>query len=163
MDLAEVEKLVSVIDLAIEPIATRPVGPDESGFGDPLVEAGVVDEASVSLGFLLDAYESGPEAVRGQVRAIFRKYPYFAWAAAEKSPVGDAVRRQIVHLSALDQGNDARDLIVALDDLVRRARGDGIDVESILLEVAGMSAAEDRMGMGSTREILLRAAGVPLE
>ncbi|MEU4159690.1 hypothetical protein [Actinoplanes sp. NPDC026670] len=214
MDLTEVEKLVSVIDLAIKPIATRRVEPGEAGFGDPLTEAGVAGEAPMLLSLLLDAYETGPDAVRASVRTIFRKYPYFAWAATEqpatranaavterpatgknaaaterpaagasaagekragekrageeaageKAPgektAGDRFRREVVHLSALDQGGDARDMIVALDGLVRAARAGGVDVVPVLAEVAAMSGTENRMGMGSTREILLRTAGV---
>lgn len=194
VDLTEVEKLVSVIDLAIKPIATRRVEPGEAGFGDPLTEAGVAGEAPMLLSLLLDAYETGPDAVRASVRTIFRKYPYFAWAATERptagkgaaapkrpatrenaapterpaagastvreKAAGDRFRREVVHLSALDQGGDARDMIVALDGLVRAARAGGVDVETVLVEVAAMSGAENRMGMGSTREILLRTAGV---
>jgi hypothetical protein len=165
VDLTEVEKLVSVIDLAIKPIATRRVDPGEAGFGDPLTEAGVAGEAPMLLSLLLDAYETGPDAVRVNVRTIFRKYPYFAWAATERpatreNAAGDRFRREVVHLSALDQGGDARDMIVALDGLVRAARAGGVDVETVLVEVAAMSGAENRMGMGSTREILLRTAGV---
>jgi hypothetical protein len=177
VDLSEVEERVAVVDRAVRPIATRPWSSDGPEV-DPLAEAGMADEAPVLVGALLDAYESSPESERAKIRAIFRKYPYFSWAATERRPAPndkpasesesgaassrpavDTFRRDLVHLSALDQGGDARDMIVAIDFLCREARAEGIDVDPILREVAEMSSTENRMGMGSSREILLRASG----
>jgi hypothetical protein len=237
VDLSEIEERAAVVDRAVRPIATRPWSSDGPEV-DPLAEAGMADEAPVLVGALLDAYESSPESERAKVRAIFRKYPYFSWAATESRPApndkpaseskpasaskaapesepppagnprsegkpatagnprsesepppagnpgsesrpdtagssrsesepgaagsrppAEIFRRDLVHLSALDQGDDARDMIVAIDFLCREARAEGIDVDPILREVAEMSSTENRMGMGSSREILLRASG----
>ncbi|MFC4066404.1 hypothetical protein [Actinoplanes subglobosus] len=144
VDLDRVEERVAVVDRAIEPIATR----REPG---PPVWSGPPGEALTLLGELLDAYEQGPEPDRARIRGVFRRYRSFAWAAAEP---GD-LRRRLVHLSALDQGDDTRDMLLALDGLCRRARAGGADIDPLLRAVAAMSSTENRMGMGSTRDILL--------
>lgn len=163
---------MAVVDRAIEPIATRrepgsPVWDGPPGKADgplgaadgppaevdgPLGDAdGPLGEALTLLADLLDAYEQGAEPDRARIRGVFRRYRYFAWAAAEP---GD-LRRQLVHLSALDQGDDTRDMLLALDGLCRRGRAGGADIDPLLCEVAAMSSTENRMGMGSTRDILL--------
>ncbi len=163
--MGEIEERVAVVDRAVRPIATRPMTSAEPE-GDPLTEAGMADEAPVLVTALLNAYESGHESDRDRIRAVFRRHPHFSWAATEAGPAtagarstATAFRRELIHLSALDQGHDTRDMIVALDDLCRRARAHGVDIEPILRDVAEMSSTEDRMGMGSSREILLRASG----
>jgi hypothetical protein len=167
VDLGEIEERVAVVDRAVRPIATRPMSAAGPG-PDPLAEAGMADEAPVLVTALLDAYESSHEPERAGIRAVFRRYRYFSWAATEAGPetaggrpAATAFRRELIHMSALDQGSDTRDMIVALDDVCRRARAQGVDIDPILREVAGMSSTEDRMGMGSSREILLRATGRP--
>lgn len=50
-------------------------------------------------------------------------------------------------------------MMVALNDLCGQARDAGVDIRQLLLNVAELSSDVDKYGMGSTRDILVRAAG----
>lgn len=166
-DLAELEEWVAVIDACIEPVARRPVDltdPDwarklEEG-PRPLDEAGVRPEAEAALRDVLSRYEEGGEDVRIALRALLKRCHSFSWATTlpfEPTPRG--FRRRLLKMSVEDQGRDARDMMVALNDLCGRARDAGVDIRPLLLDVAALSSDVDTYGMGSTRDILLRAAG----
>ncbi|SNS88328.1 hypothetical protein SAMN05421812_102203 [Asanoa hainanensis] len=65
-------------------------------------------------------------------------------------------RAELIRWAARDQGNDTRDELLRLRDLVEQARTAGVDLAPIVAEVAELSSTEDRYGMGSTRDLLLR-------
>ena len=65
-------------------------------------------------------------------------------------------RREVLRLSAVDQGLDARDELMALWATCGRARELGIDVEPVLREVAALSSDVDRYGMGSMQQLIMR-------
>jgi hypothetical protein len=165
VDLDEIEREMARLEAAYRPVATRRIELDE--LRDPatlgariqadLARLGVEERAQAVLRATIAAYAGGDEPVRAAIRRLFDRHPSFRWAA--NLPPGDltaeAVRSQLIHLSARDQGGDTRDEILALRDLCRRARQAGVDVDPILDEVAAMSSDEDRYGMGSTRRVIL--------
>ncbi|MFD5826985.1 hypothetical protein [Lentzea sp. NPDC060358] len=164
MSLPDLERRIADLDAVLRPIAQRPVdltNPNwaaELGAGmAPTEEAGVVDESEAALAELLDLYERGDEPTRAAVRAIFTRYPSFCWAAT--LPFDDTAlqgyRTRLVKISAVDQANDPRDVLVDLWGLADRARAAGIDLVPTIVEVAGMSSDVNRYGMGSTRTFLL--------
>jgi hypothetical protein len=51
-----------------------------------------------------------------------------------------------------------RDVLVALHGVCAQPQEAGIDIRPILCEVAELSSRDDKYGMGSMRDILLRAA-----
>ncbi|MEV7987401.1 hypothetical protein [Micromonospora sp. NPDC085948] len=166
MNLAAIREDVAVIDILLRDIAQRPVDltdPDWpaklSARLPPVEEAGVVAEASAALTALLDAYESGDEGVRGEVRQIFRAHGAFSWGVGLTGRWPSAAaefRRRLVHVSARDQSEDPRDELVGIWELCAQARGRGVDVEPIVRAVADISGEVDHVGMGSTRLLILR-------
>ena len=56
--------------------------------------------------------------------------------------------------SLTDGGDDTRDAIMAMDDLIVWARGDNIPHATVFAEVAAMSSTDDRLGMGSIRSLM---------
>lgn len=164
MPLRELEQRVAELDEILRPIAQRPVDFSDPNWATklanrmpPTQEAEVSDEAEAVLADLLSHYEQGGEPARVAVRAIFACYPSFRWAAHlpfdETSP--RSYRSRLLHVAAVDQGTDTRDVLLGLWDLADRARAAGIDIVPALTEVAAMSSDVDRYGMGSTRKILL--------
>ena len=67
-------------------------------------------------------------------------------------------RAGLAMLSIENQGRDARDTIVALEELCKAAKQAGIDVSSYLKEIAVLSSDVDKYGMGSTRDLFLQRA-----
>ncbi|MER6420933.1 hypothetical protein [Streptomyces sp. NPDC001137] len=166
-ELAELEEWIAVIDACIEPIASRPVDltdPDwmrkvQEG-PRPLDEAGIRAEAEGALRDVLSLYEEGGDDVRAALRALLERCHSFCWATTlpfESTPQG--FRQRLLEMSVEDQGRDARDMMVALNDLCGQAHSAHIDIRPLLLNVAALSSDVDKYGMGSTRSILLRAAG----
>jgi len=166
-ELTELAERVAVLDARIEPIATRRVDltdPDwmrkmQEG-PHPLDEAGIRPEAEATLREVLSLYTEGHEDVRVTLRALLERCHSFRWAATlpfEPTPQG--FRQQLLEMSVADQGHDTRDMMVALNDLCGQARDAGLDIRPLLLDVAEISSDVDKYGMGSTRDILLRAAG----
>jgi hypothetical protein len=156
---------VSRLDRAIAPIANRPVDLADPEWADrlraepPAVEqAGVADEAAVVLAALLTLYAEGDESTRTAIRGLFRKHRSFQWGVGMSFPADTAerFRRQLLLLSARDQGLDTRDEILTLTELCREARAAGVVLGPVLREVAELSSDVDRYGMGSMRRILLR-------
>ena len=164
-ELADIAGEVAVLDAILEPIAKRRVDINDPDWmerlasADPLAEAGIKPEVHPTLRALITHYAEGDEPARQTVRAIFERYRAFRWAAhipLDLTPAG--FRFKLLHFSAIDQGSDPRDEILALEDLVARARDASVDIEPILIEVAGLSSDLDRYGMGSTRQFLLARA-----
>ncbi|WP_433227936.1 hypothetical protein ACQP2H_16360 [Micromonospora sp. CA-248260] len=169
MNLAVVRADVAVIDDLLRYIAERPVDLNDPNWmaelrqaPPPLEEAGVVAEASAALDALLEAYETGAAPARAEVRDIFRAYPSFRWAAhlpVAWNSVGE-FRRRLVHVSAMDQGADPRDELMAIWSLCNRARECAIDVEPVLREVANLSSDADLHGFGSMQMLIMRGLEV---
>lgn len=65
-------------------------------------------------------------------------------------------RRRLVHVSAVDQGTDPRDDLMAIWSLCNRARARGNEVEPALREVADLSSDVDLYGFGSMRVLIMR-------
>ncbi|MCL8016068.1 hypothetical protein [Streptomyces sp. AS02] len=63
-------------------------------------------------------------------------------------------------MSAVDQGSDTRDELVTVHDLRARAHEAGVELGPILREIAELSSAQDKYGMGSMRDILRRRRDV---
>lgn len=165
-ELAELEEWVALIDLRIEPIATRPVDltdPDwtrkvEEG-PPPLDEAGIRPEAEAALREVLSRYEEGGEDVRAALRALLTRCHSFCWATTLPFELtARGFRQRLLEMSVEDQGRDARDMMVALNELCGQARDAGVDIGPLLLDVAELSNDVDKYAMGSTRDILLKAS-----
>jgi hypothetical protein len=123
MDLAAVRADVAVIDELLRDVAQRPVDLSEPNWmaklrqaPPPVQEAGVAVETAAALDALLDAYETGGASTREEIRGIFRDCPSFRWAAHLPREWESAVefRRRLVHISAVDQGSDPRDELMAI-------------------------------------------------
>ena len=156
--------LIREIDERLEPIAQRPVDIEDPGWAarlrssSPVDEAGVRSAAEKLLLRLVHEYASGDDSARAAIRALFRRFSSFAWAATLPAPRTTAAgfRERRLHFSILDQGPDPRDATLWLDDLVQTAQGAGVDVDPPLKEVASLSSREDRYSWGSTADLLLR-------
>ncbi|MET7477341.1 hypothetical protein ABZT17_23650 [Streptomyces sp. NPDC005648] len=163
----ELEEWMALVDASIEPIAHRPVDLTDPDWErrmregpDPLDEAGVRPEAESVTRELIGLYEHGDERERAAVRALLDRHPSFRWAAGPPlEPTAEGFRRCLLWMSAVDQGSDTRDELLTLWDYRAKARAAGVDPRPVLLEVAELSSAEDRFGMGSMRDILRDAAG----
>jgi hypothetical protein len=165
--LIAIEERIAFVDAAVRPIARRPVDLDDPDREErmrqgpaPLDEAGVRAEAESVLRDVIAVYEDGDETVRASVRALFSRHTSFRWAAhLPLRRTAEGFRWQLLHMSAVDQGSDTRDELLALRDTCQEARDAGVDLRPILREVAELSSREDKYGMGSMRDILLGAAG----
>jgi hypothetical protein len=142
------EQEVARLDAVLEPIAKSPYD------GQPF-EVPAPAGARETLRALLDHYATGDDDARTAVRALFERYTSFRWAVY--LPDAD-FRTQLLHFSARDQGADTRDELLELNGLCAEAREAGVDLGPVLREVAALSSPVDKYGMGSTRDILLRAA-----
>ncbi|MER5787772.1 hypothetical protein [Streptomyces sp. NPDC001980] len=166
-ELAELAERVALIDACVEPIARRPVDVTDPDWvrkmregPHPLDEAGIRPEAEAALRDVLTRYEEGDDGVRADLRALLERRRWFGWATTlPLEPTPQGFRRRLLEMSVEDQGLDTRDMMVALNDLCGQARDAGVDIRPLLLDVAGLSSDVDKYGMGSTRHILLRAAG----
>jgi hypothetical protein len=124
------------------------------------VEAGVEAEAESALRAVIALYAGGDDTVRAAVRALFNRCTSFRWAVhVPHDPTPESFRFELLHFSAMDQGPDARDELLGLNDLCGEAEEAGIDIAPMLAETARLSSDVNRYGMGSTREFLLRARG----
>jgi hypothetical protein len=165
MNLTAVRAEVAVLDELLREIARRPVDLNDPDWADklrrgpaPVAEAGVEAEAAAALEALLDAYETGGSPARAEVRDIFRAHPSFRWAAhlpRDWESVAE-FRRRLVHVSAMDQGADPRDELMAIWWLCNRARDRGIEVEPVLREVAALSSDVDHYGFGPMGLLIMR-------
>ena len=157
-----------ILDLEqrLRPIAHRPVDITRPGWGGrlalsrhPLDEAGIRSEAESLLEELIGFYRASEDCEREAIRALFVEYRAFGWAAS--LPFGptdeDKLRRHLLLFSIQDQGTDSRDAVLSLQYLCREARNAGVNSVPVLREVAALSSEETKYGMGSTKEILIRA------
>lgn len=164
MDIARLEQEIARLDRALRPIAERPVDISRPGWADrlitasPLDEAGIRSQARTALESLVELYARGDDRERARLRQCLSTCQAFRWAAGlDCSPAtAEGFRLNLLHWSACDQGSDSRDEILRLGDLCQTAAGHGVDIAPILREVAALSSAVDKYGMGSTRGFLLQ-------
>lgn len=115
-------------------------------------------ELNAFLGQLALDYEASDGPARQELRQLLSNHKDLTWAALrqprEMGP--EAFRIGLLLFSLRNQGTDARDESLFLGKLCRRARAAGIDADTTLSAVAGLSADEDLYNMGSTKDFLLR-------
>lgn len=158
-EAAELEQL-------IKPIARRPVDVNDPNWvakiasgPHPLDQAGVRDRAEKLLVQLLESYACGSSGDRATIRSIFKRNHSFVWASGvpEKPTTAQGFRKYLLRLSAENGGGDMRDTIMAVNELCERASDAGVDIESVLTEVAELSDTAIVHGMKSMRNVLLEA------
>ncbi len=154
------------LEQRLRPIANRPVDITKPGWGarlaqsqHPLDEAGIRSEAESLLEELIGFYRASGDDERQAIRALFVEYRAFAWAASLPfRPTNEEnLRRHLLLFSIIDLGRDSRDALLWLQDICREARNAGVSSGPVLREVAELSSDRNKYGMGSTREMLLRA------
>lgn len=163
----ELETELRLLDQRIQPIAKRPVDINRPGWYErvafaahPLDEAGVRGEAEQLMLSVIASYQNTNPDSRGKIRHLFRVFDAFAWATAVPLDVDteEGFRAHIVKFSIMDQGPDARDASLWLQDLCEKAVTSGVVTGRVLNEIASISSNEDRYGWGSTRQWLHKAA-----
>jgi hypothetical protein len=165
--LSEIEVEIARFDQLLTPIAKRPVDISDPGWVEKLKnrtpaldEAGIRAPVEALLLETLEQYANGDEGTRVTLRDLFHRYHAFSWAASlPQDPNPEGFRRQLLLLSLKDQGMDPRDEILWLQSICKRARLAGVDLKPTLELVAGLSSDVDRFGMGSTKNLLLKARG----
>lgn len=121
---------------------------------------GLRPEAETALRDVLSLYEGGDEDLRIALRTLLERCHSFCGVTTLPfEPTSQGFRQRLLKISVEDQGRDARDMMVHLNDLCGQTRDAGVDIRPLLLDVAELSTDVDKYGMGSTRDILLRAAG----
>jgi hypothetical protein len=153
------------LEQKLQPIAKRPVDitrPDwlerlRAGVS-PLDQAGVRDSVERLLAEIITAYAQGTDDTRTAIRRLFQEYPSLAWAAAlsVSRTTLDGLRQHLILFSINDQGRDSRDALLALQEICQGASAAGLEIAPVLREIAAMSSDENKYGMGSTRQMLLR-------
>ena len=147
----------------LQPIATRKIDINDPQWQEklktsphPLVQAHIDSETWALLESILSHYNSCNEQQRQSMRELFSQHQFFSWAATiPSSPYSAEIfRKQLLLFPIKDQGYDTRDAIVALDMLTQKAREHGIDPYPIFQEVTELSSAENKYGMGSTKDLL---------
>ncbi|MFE7842298.1 hypothetical protein ACFU53_41445 [Streptomyces sp. NPDC057474] len=164
--LAGIAEQVALVNAALRPIAEAPVDIGDPDWvekmrarPDAMDEAGVRAEAEAVLRAMLTAYADGDEDLRTSVRGLFERHTAFRWGVhLPFEPTPEGFRLRLLHMSAVDQGSDTRDELLALRDLREDARQAGVDIGPFLREAAELSSREDKYGMGSMRDLLLRTA-----
>lgn len=165
MSLEEIELRMMDLEPRLRPIADRPVDITKPGWDlrlmqsfHPLDQAGVRVEAETLLQQLINVYRASGEDEREAVRKLFRERRAFAWAASLpfEPTTEESFRQHLLLFSITDQGRDSRDAILLLQDLCRRANSAGVDIAPVLKDVAVLSNDQNKYGMGSTRDMLLR-------
>jgi hypothetical protein len=161
--LDEMRRRVARIDAAVRPIVRRSIDMSDPSWlknlaGAPAAvdEAGVRAEAELCLETLIEWYANSPEEIRNWIRELLAHYSSFAWATALPLRAGDhtSVRKQLIHFSMLDQGLDARDAVLWLDELTSRSGLTEAELHVMRHEAAAMSSTVDRYGFGSTATLL---------
>jgi hypothetical protein len=161
--LSEIRREIAYLDSLLKPIADQPVDFNDPNWVakleglDPLAQAGVKAQAQDLISEVLGRYVDGTESEREQLRKMFQEFGSFAWAATPREPTTSqaGLRAHLVLLSIQDQGKDPRDVIMAIDRLKSTATQHGLDIQTLLAEVAEISSSRSKYGMGSMREILL--------
>jgi hypothetical protein len=163
--LSEVEAAIARFDQQLVPIANRPVDITDPDWLEKLKrippaldEAAIRDQVETFLAEVLDTYPQSDEAARAALRDLFHEYQAFSWAAVlPRDLTPDGFRCQLLLFSLKDQGRDTRDAILWLQDICREARSAGVELKPILDDVGGLSSEINRFGMGSTKDLLLKA------
>ncbi|MCI0609555.1 MAG: hypothetical protein L0Z71_10900 [Anaerolineae bacterium] len=152
---------IARLDSALSPIANRPIKFVELLFKPrrrthPLDAAGVRAEAEKFLSELTEYYPTADSDIRQSIRKLFENHPSFSWAATlPYQPITDkAFRDHLVLFSIKDHEQDTRDALILLDSLCETARSAGVNIGSILQEIAELSSDVNKYGMGSTRSLL---------
>ncbi len=158
----------SRLDASLQPIATRPVDIGDPEWVDqaranvnPLDEAGVRDETATLTAKILDAYPRVTAEQRDRIRGLFAAHRSLGWGVGflrSLSADASTLRPQLLLFSILDQGSDSRDALVWLRAFCAQERADRAALPAALREIAALSSAVDRYGMGSTQAMLLNAA-----
>lgn len=109
------------------------------------------------LSQFIEAYVCGTEEERTTIRDLFVKYNSFAWAVyyRMRNISNEELRRYFMYLSMLDQGNDTRDYLLTIRDIVSYAKKNRLNYKEIMTEASFLSSTVDRFGWGTTRQILL--------
>jgi hypothetical protein len=159
------ESRIKALNERLRPIAEKRVDITQPGWIDrlkesphPLDRAGVRTEFDALLPQIIAVYSAAGEETRVKFRELFRSYRAFSWAASLPfSPnTEEHFRMHLLLFAIKDQERDSRDALVLLQDLCRQAKVTGIRTQPILSEVAGLCSSENRFGMGSTKDMLLR-------
>ena len=150
----------------LRPIADRPVDITKPGWDvrlrqrqHPLDEAGIRRDAEILLEELIGFYQARAEESRHALRKLLEEYRSFAWAASLSfdPTTEESFRQHLILFSIKDQGRDSRDALLSLQHLCREARSAGVNSTPVLKEVAELSSGMNKDGMGSTKEMLLKA------
>jgi hypothetical protein len=173
--IAEIEAAIAELDAAVRPIAKSGFNlskPDwlarlrdhsarqrahEPTWRPALDRAGIRGEADALISEIIDRYSAASDDERVTIRAIFRKYDCFRWAASlPHGPMtADLFRRTLVLFSIKDQEADWRDAIVWLDGLCAATGRAGIARSELLRAAAALSSDVPPFGSGrSTRAML---------
>ena len=164
-NLAEIEQAISQFDSQLAPIAKRSVDISTPNWLEKLIknppaldEAGIREQVERLLEELIDLYAQSDEATRIALRDLFHKYQAFAWAAAlPQNSTPEGLRNELLLFSLKDQGRDTRDALLWLQDICKKARSAGVELRPILDEVGELSSEINRFGMGSTKDLILKA------
>ncbi len=164
--VASWKEQIARLDAALRPIVSRraTLGNVLSfiwpGASHPLEEAQVNAQAEQLTSEFIKSYATGDAEMRLAIRDLFDEHPSFSWAATlPGQPVTDeSFRAHLILFSMKDQERDTRDAIVTLQAICERARSAGVMTDPIMAEVAELSSDIDKYGMGSTRDLLRRAA-----
>ena len=150
----------------LQPIAKRPVDITRPGWFErlqagapPLDEAGVRDAAERLVVEIIAGYAQGTDQTKKAIRRLFQEYESVSWAATLSVPraTNDGLRQHLILFSIKDQGRDSRDALLTLQEICQDARNAGLETAPVLREIAAMSSDENKYGMGSTRQMLLRS------
>ena len=164
--IPRVEALIAELERDLRPIANTPVDITQPGWGrrlrelpHPLDRVGIREKTEALLTEIISVYEQGSEEVREALRGLFTQYKAFSWAATlpAKTPTAESFRQSLLLFSLKDQGRDSRDALLLLRDLCHQARAAGVDTPPILTRVAELSSDLNKYGMGSTKQMLLKA------
>ena len=155
--MRDLEKEIQALDARLKPLASGPIDIHKPGWekspgpNDPRAQA--------LLERIVPIYQRASAEDRERIRALFRTYDSFAWAASlpHKPTTQKKLLAHLLHFSIADQGQDSRDAILWLDAICAQASKVGLDLRPALKEAAALSSAQDRFGMGSTQAQLRRA------
>lgn len=125
----------------------------------PLDQAGVRAQTEGLLTELIEYYPTADADARQAIRKLFEEHPSFSWAASlPYEPVtAETFRAHLILFSIKDHEQDTRDAIVLLHNLCQTAGSAGVKTGPILEEIAELSSAVNKYGMGSTHSLLRNA------
>ena len=117
-------------------------------------------DAEILLGELINHYCTNGEHTREAIRKLFKEYQAFAWAVSLSfdPKTEESFRQHLLLFSMKDQGMDSRDALLLLQHLCGRAVAAGVNTGPILKEIADLSSDKNKYGMGSTKDMLLKAS-----